>query len=180
MSSPFGVSGIGSEFDSLEPFLTCPPTDIPSDGLYSGSTQPIPHALTECLGSEFTAESLSYMALPDIEQAFHELCTASLSDCESTASISSARSDHQRSNSSTSGLATPADISFPPSSTAAPIPDWDQLSSSLPLDHMIRYLASYRLHTAGTGVQGGGLSATQGLKHGLDEELGAGGVTPWR
>lgn len=157
--SPLSSSSASSSFSSLEPFSTCPPTDVPRGGIYPGATKSIPDTLFPRNEPEFATESLSHMALPDIAEAFRELCTPSAGGFGAIANITSSRSDCHSVVSSNSGLATPADSPLPPSSTTAPMPDWCQLSNSLSLDQMIRQLASYRVHAA--GVQGGEFSATQ-------------------
>lgn len=159
LMSSLGSSGISSGFASLEPFPSCRPMDVSSGDIYSGTTKPIPDTPFPHDEDELNSGSLSHMVLPDIKEAFHELCTSLPDSFWASTNITSPRSDYHSVISLTSGLATPATTPLPPSSTAAPMPDWCQLSSPQSLDQMIRQLALYRVQT--TGVPGGEFPAEQ-------------------
>jgi len=176
--SSLGSSGISSGLASLEPFLTCPPMDVPSIGTYSEATKPLPDTLCSRNEPKFTTGSLSHMTLPDIEEAFCELSTPLQGGFWANTNIASPRSYYHSVISSTSGLATPVTTPLPPSSTAAPMPDWRQLPNSLSQDQMIQQLASYRVQMA--EVQGSDFPATQSWEEGFVAEQGVRGDMAWK
>lgn len=152
--------------------------DVPSGGTYSEATKPLPDTLCSRNEPKFTTGSLSHMTLPDIEEAFCELSTPLQGGFWANTNIASPRSDYHSVISSTSGLATPATTPLPPSSTAAPMPDWCQLPNSLSLDQMIQQLTSYRVQMA--EVQGSDFPATQSWEEGFVAEQGVRGDMAWK
>ena len=121
------------------------------------------------------------MTFPDIEKAFCELSAPVQGGFWANGNTTSPGSDYHSVISSTSGLTTPATTPLPPSSTAAPMPDWCQLPNSLSLDQMdqiIQQLASYRVQMA--EVQGSDFLATQSREEEFVAEQGVRGDMAWK
>ena len=176
--SSLGSPGLSSGLASLDPFRTCPPMDVPRGGTYSEATKPLPDTFGSRNEPKFTTGSLSHMTLPDLEEASCELSTPVPGGFWANTNNASPRSDYHSAISSTSGLATPANTPLSPSSRAARMPDWCQVSDSLSVDQMIQQLTSYRVQMA--EVQGSDFPATQSREDGFVAEQGVRGDMPWK